>query len=587
MSGSTKGVTIVAKLLGGRQIEVESEEIKKSLQGVADTTTASDEKAVASAESRAGSFELFRAREKKALKDSEEAHKKHGSALENILGISKTQVAGLALGGGIYESIKEGMKISALERQIEGVGHLHGGAMAKIAKSTERSALAGGFSQAQQLEGIQAFIGETGNATAAIKANIDATNLARGAGLGYSQTQKMIQMGLTGSTGRLAKYLGIIQPVTRYMTALKEQEYASGKRVEATDAEKKHAELLDKEATRREVLGRIEAKYAGAQQRYAKTAAGAWSNLKNSISLLEDKIGKALLPDLTKVAKVLISVVTWVLKTKWALVGLGVLLGAMGLADVIDKFSKLGKLTVIWTKAQWLLNAAMDANGLTLIVLGVAALVAIVTVAYLKVGWFREGVQAAFHWIEGAPKAVFGWLKAHWPLLAGVLFGPFGLAVGEIITHWDSVVGFVERLPGRLKGAGAHIWDFIKEGFRGAIDWVLSGWNKLHFKVPGIHIGPVGFGGMTIGLPHIPLLGEGGTVWQGGMAIVGERGPELLSLPPAARVDPLLPDGRPPYQPGTYRTNSRGDIIIISQLDGKQVGRAVLTGFGDEEARRG
>ncbi|MGW0795895.1 phage tail tape measure protein [Streptomyces sp. NPDC002692] len=89
--------------------------------------------------------------------------------------------------------------------------------------------------------------------------------------------------------------------------------------------------------------------------------------------------------------------------------------------------------------AQWLLNVAMNANPLMLVVLGLAALVAGLIWAYNKVGWFRNFVNAAFRMIGDAIGWVVSFAKANWPLLLAILTGPIGLAVLVIVKHWDKI----------------------------------------------------------------------------------------------------------------------------------------------------
>jgi hypothetical protein len=86
----------------------------------------------------------------------------------------------------------------------------------------------------------------------------------------------------------------------------------------------------------------------------------------------------------------------------------------------------------------------------------------------------------------------------------------------------------------------------VKSAFRGAINFVASGWNRLRFGVPKIntHIPGVGtVGGGSFGVPQIPYLAKGGHILGGGLAMVGERGPEQVYLPTGATVAPLTRGG--------------------------------------------
>lgn len=83
-----------------------------------------------------------------------------------------------------------------------------------------------------------------------------------------------------------------------------------------------------------------------------------------------------------------------------------------------------------WAVAQGILNAVMAANPVGLIVVGILALVAAVVVAYNKVGWFRDLVNAAWSGI-----------KAGWDLLWNNALKPGfeGLKVGlQAIGQWAS-----------------------------------------------------------------------------------------------------------------------------------------------------
>lgn len=121
--------------------------------------------------------------------------------------------------------------------------------------------------------------------------------------------------------------------------------------------------------------------------------------------------------------------------------------------------------------AQWALDAAMSANPITLIVIGIAALIAALVLAYNKIGWFRNFVNSAFHMIGQAIGWVVSFAKAHWPLLLAILTGPIGIAVGLIVKYWGqiksgfssayhgtvnigkSLVSWIAGLPGRAKSA--------------------------------------------------------------------------------------------------------------------------------------
>jgi hypothetical protein len=89
-------------------------------------------------------------------------------------------------------------------------------------------------------------------------------------------------------------------------------------------------------------------------------------------------------------------------------------------------------------------------------------------------------------------------------------------------------------------------------------------------------------GGLDLFGIHIPFLATGGTVLGGGLAMVGEAGPELLSLPRGATVTPNIgPSGYAgnlmsttfPGMPGGGSSNE--DIVVQVVLDGRVIAQSV------------
>lgn len=77
--------------------------------------------------------------------------------------------------------------------------------------------------------------------------------------------------------------------------------------------------------------------------------------------------------------------------------------------------------TLAWTGVQWLLNAALSANPIGLVVIAITALVAGVILAYKNSETFRQIVQAAWQGIQAA--ASFAWNSIIKPALDGFMAG--------------------------------------------------------------------------------------------------------------------------------------------------------------------
>lgn len=255
--------------------------------------------------------------------------------------------------------------------------------------------------------------------------------------------------------------------------------------------------------------------------------------------------------------------------------------------------------TKAWAAAQVLLNAALTANPIGLIVVAIVALGVGLVMLYRKSERFRNIVQ--FIW---------GWLKRNWPLLLTIILGPIGAAVAGVIRHWDRVKAGViamynvvvqnwEKIKGVVMAGVAVIgsylfpmWEPLRAGFKAVMDWVISKWNGLTFKVPGFKMGSgknaVKFAGAVFGTSPLPLVGaaNGGVIRQKGSVMVGERGPEIVDLPRSARVIPLPKSERLNMSNVAGAGGGEITIRVPVMLDGRQITEVVGRHVQNRLARR-
>lgn len=154
-----------------------------------------------------------------------------------------------------------------------------------------------------------------------------------------------------------------------------------------------------------------------------------------------------------------------------------------------------------WAGAQWLLNAALDANPIGLTVIAIAALIAIIVLIATKTTWFQTAWKASWGAIKGAAVDVWNWLK-----------------------------GF----PGMLTTAFSNVGNIILAPYKWAFNSIASVWNntvgKLSFHIPSW---VPGIGGDGFSMPQIPKFHTGGTV-------PGTPGSEMLGILQAGeKVTPL------------------------------------------------
>ncbi|MFJ6617581.1 phage tail tape measure protein [Kitasatospora sp. NPDC091335] len=204
-------------------------------------------------------------------------------------------------------------------------------------------------------------------------------------------------------------------------------------------------------------------------------------------------------------------------------------------------------IQTVATAAQWAWNAALAANPITLVIIAVVALVAAVVLLWQRSEQFRDIVTGCWDAVWGKISGVWNWIGNNWPLILGILVSPFTSAVSWIGRHWDtlragasSAFDFIAGLPGRIVSGFSSLAETIMSPFRSAFNAVARFWNntvgRLSFTAPDWI--PY-FGGKGFSMPTIPMLAQGGHITGSGTVLVGEAGPELLSLPGGATVTPL------------------------------------------------
>lgn len=275
-------------------------------------------------------------------------------------------------------------------------------------------------------------------------------------------------------------------------------------------------------------LGKVEGAARRAGQTLEQSAGAKVEALKRSLEM--------------GLVNALAGVATWMEKNTGLVETLAIVLGPV--AGIIVA---IVLATKAWTAVQTALNVAMMANPIGLIILAIIALIGIIVLAWNHSQTFRDIVTSAWQWIWAKVKAVGAWFSGTlWPLMQRVWNSISSGAVSlknKIVSVWNAVLAFFRGIPGKISSIGSRLWDGIKNGFRAAINWIIGRWNSISFGIPRIDTPFGSFGGGTFRVPQIPYMATGGIIERAGMAVVGEAGPELLSLPRGAQVTPLSRGG--------------------------------------------
>ncbi|EOD6236896.1 phage tail tape measure protein [Enterococcus hirae] len=184
------------------------------------------------------------------------------------------------------------------------------------------------------------------------------------------------------------------------------------------------------------------------------------------------------------------------------------------------------------------LSGFLATNPFVLVIAGIALLIAGFVLAYNKVKWFHDGVNAFFKGISDIAVEVF-------KFIGGYISGVFEGIVVNFMNFYNAgkriLTGFIDFITGIFTGDWSRAWQGLVDIFGGIFNGIVAvgkapinamiglingfigGLNNIKIPkwVPGI-------GGKSFSISKLPYLAQGGHLING-QAIVGEAGPELLT----------------------------------------------------------
>lgn len=175
-------------------------------------------------------------------------------------------------------------------------------------------------------------------------------------------------------------------------------------------------------------------------------------------------------------------------------------------------------------------------------------------------------IAGAFDVVAGSWDAAIGAIKKAMKMMApavkaafGAIKGVLSVAVSTITSIisglWNVFDGLITFISGVFTGNWRQAWEGVKSIFKGVFDTfaaickapinavigiingAISGLNKVNVNIPDW---VPGLGGKSFGIniPTIPQLYKGTGNWKGGMAMIHDRGGEIVDLPQGSRVYP-------------------------------------------------
>lgn len=277
-----------------------------------------------------------------------------------------------------------------------------------------------------------------------------------------------------------------------------------------------------------------------AAERNAHTFGGQLKTLWATCQDLGVTIGAVLLPPVQGALAGFLGLFNFLKANTPIAITLGVVVGglAVGLSSLYVITKTVTLVQSAWamgTKAaagaQWLLNAAMDANPIGIVIVILGALVAGVVIAYNKLGWFKDGVNAVWTGIKNVTGSVWDFIKTYviggwilefqilgnagiflwknvfipvwdgikyasnttWQWINNNVFSPFKLGITAIGIAFDQTQKFIGTAWGKVKDAAAAPVRWIVDTvYTNGIEKVwngIAGAVGLNLKLPNVSAG--------------------------------------------------------------------------------------------------
>lgn len=337
------------------------------------------------------------------------------------------------------------------------------GALAVAGKSAATAAAEDEAAQVKLAGALERTAGATAAQVAGAEAYISKLSLQTGIADDELRPALAKLASATGSVGLAQKDLGLaldisaqsgksVEVVSKALAGAYDGKTAALSRlVPGLDS----AMLKEKDMTA--ITAALADKVGGAAVEAAGTATGKYRVMQVQLGELQEGIGAGLIPIVTRMTSVVLSATKAASEHTTAakivigvIAGLaaGVLVARAALALYQAGTVAVRVATAAWSAAQWLLNAALTANPIGIVIVAAAALAVGIVVLYKKSETFRGIVQTLWTILKnsplglviglmddlaGAASRVVGWIsQIHWPSPPSWL-GKIGGILGAVI----------------------------------------------------------------------------------------------------------------------------------------------------------
>lgn len=280
------------------------------------------------------------------------------------------------------------------------------------------------------------------------------------------------------------------------------------------------------------------------------TAAEAQQIAGAAMKNMASTMGQALLPAATAVGNALAAVAGWVQQNSQLFLILAGIVGGFAAAILATaaalKIYQMAQTVVsaatkVWAGVQWLLNAALNANPIGIVVVAIVALIAVIVVLWNKSAAFRNffigvwkaisaAAGTAWAFIQSAAQAALGVLTGIWRTIqsvaAAVWAGITAYVRGQIAAMVAVVQGAISAVTAvwqAISRAATVAWNAVKAAVQAVAAAVVRIWQGIPASIAAVWTAITGAARNTwndiVGFVHTAISGIT-AAWQSIVGVV-------------------------------------------------------------------
>lgn len=234
-------------------------------------------------------------------------------------------------------------------------------------------------------------------------------------------------------------------------------------------------------------------KYYKAMEKQSTTYAGAMSNLEESVQVFKGAIAEGLFNVLKDIIPPITEMFNWLTKNKEIV--LAITIPLLTFINILTGFLIVKKIAAAFA----ILNAALMANPIFLVIAAIAALMAAFVYLWNNCEAFRNFWIDLWNGIVDTAKGVINWFMSIPEIVGNIINGiidfiknlPYyigyaiGWIVGKLIKFYtedvpnfiNAVVTWFQELPGK-------IWNALVTAFNKMVTWLTNLYNKCKEAIP-------------------------------------------------------------------------------------------------------